>query len=70
MSYLAKKHKIEASLFHMSNIAKIYHLIGKKRQMKVMEQTLDTDMTDQEKWEKIIKFLDRRAEVKRANVII
>ena len=42
----------------MSNIAKIYHLIGKKRQMKIMGQTLDAYMTEQEKWENIIKFLD------------
>ena len=48
----------------MSNRANIYHLIGKKRQMKIMEQTLDTDMTDQEKWEKIIKFLDNEQKLK------
>ena len=30
LSSLAKKHKIEASLFHMSNIAIIYHLIWEK----------------------------------------
>ena len=32
--------------------------------MKIVEQPLDTDMTDQEKWEKIIKFLDNEQKLK------
>ena len=32
LSGLAAKHKIEASLFHRSNLAKIYSILGRKRQ--------------------------------------
>ena len=49
----------------MSKIAKIYHLIGKKRQMKIMGQTLYADMSEQEIWEKIIKFLDNDQKLKK-----
>ena len=44
---LAEKHDIEGTLFHPCNLGKIYDLIGKKRQQKIMEQTLGKDMTYQ-----------------------
>ena len=30
LSNLAKKHDIEGTLFHISNLAKVFNLIGKK----------------------------------------
>ena len=36
---VAKKHKIEESLFHASNVSKIFSLIGKKRQYDVTRTT-------------------------------
>ena len=61
---LAKKHGIETRLFHNSNLAKIYFLIGRKRQADIMKKLLDTSPTDQETWNEIIKYLDRELKVK------
>ena len=35
---LAEKHEIEASLYHSSNLARIYLLLGKKRQSDILKE--------------------------------
>ena len=48
LNNLAEKHKIEESLFHQSNIQKIYDLIGKWRLIKFTEQNIDKELTEVE----------------------
>ena len=38
---MAKIHKIENSLFHTSNLAKIFQLIGRLRQSKITKKSLN-----------------------------
>ena len=61
---LAIKHNIEQNLFHTSNLARIYNLIGKKRQVAITKKLLDSGKNDQEKWDEIIKFLDNELKLK------
>ena len=61
---LAKKHAIEHSLFHTSNLAKIYYLLGRKRQEKIMEKILDLDKNEENIWDEIITFLNNELKVK------
>ena len=55
---LSEKHNIEEILFHPSNLTKVYDLIGRKRQLKVMEKHLDKKLTVQQEWLNIISFLE------------
>ena len=64
LSSLAEKHNIQTSLFHTSNVAKIYFLIGRRRQAEIVKKLLDIAPTDQEVWDVIIKFLDKELRVK------
>ena len=61
---LAKKHRIEQNLFHSSNLAKIYNIIGKKRHVEITKKLLGSNKTDQEKWYEIIEFLDNELKLK------
>ena len=61
---LAKKHNIEQNLFHTSNLAKIYNILGKKKQVELIKKLLDSGKNDEGKWEEIIKFLDKELNVK------
>ena len=61
---MAKKHRIEQNLFHTSNLAKIYNIIGKKRHVEITKKLLGSNKTDQEKWYEIIKFLDNELKLK------
>ena len=61
---MAKIHKIENSLFHTSNLAKIFQLIGRLRQSKITKKFLKSSLTDEQKWETIIHFLDEELKVK------
>ena len=44
LSELSKKHDVENSLYHSSNLAKIFRLIGRDRQTKIMRKST-TDAT-------------------------
>ena len=61
LNSLAEKHDIQTSLFHSSNLAKNFHVIGKKRQTDVMKKVLDTTglTSDQEIWNYIVLYLDK-----------
>ena len=58
LSVLAKYHQIEDVLFHPSNLAKIYELVGRKRQTEFIKKHMQNDLTVRQKWEFLISFLD------------
>ena len=43
LSTLASDHGIEHSLYHTSNLTKIFSLLGKKRQVEITKSLLDFD---------------------------
>ena len=61
---LAGKHKIGHILFHPCNLAKIYELIGRKRQIELTKINIGNEMTFQEEWQKIIEFLEAEVVLK------
>ena len=65
LSSLAKKHKIEESLFHASNVSKIFSLIGEKRQYDVSRELLrGGKFSDKETWDEVIKYLESELQIK------
>ena len=64
LSSLAAKHKIEASLFHHSNLAKIYNILGRRRQTDITKKLIKFDYNEQETWSEIIKILETELRVK------
>ena len=58
LSVLAKYHQIEDVLFHPSNLAKIYELVGRKRQTEFIKKHMEHDLTVRQKWKFLISFLD------------
>ena len=60
----SKKHEIEGTLFHISNLAKVFNLIGKKRQIEITKGLLKSNLTDRETWNEIIEYLDIELKVK------
>ena len=64
LNNLAEKRKIEESLFHQSNIQKIYDLIRKWRPIKFTEQNIDKELTLKQKWNRIIGFLQKELRIK------
>lgn len=61
---LAEKHDLEGILYHPSNLAKIYSLIGKKRQSEIMKKLLKKDASDKDAWSDIISYLDEELRLK------
>ena len=61
---LAKRHGIEKNLFHSSNLARVYNMMGKKWQLDITKKFLDSDKTDEEKWNEIIEFLEKEMKIK------
>ena len=65
LTYLAKKHNIEGCLFHTSNLAKVYNLIGRRRQTEITKLCISSgEMAVKYIWENIIQFLDEELKVK------
>ena len=56
---LALKHGIEHSLYHSSNIAKIYSVIGRKRQSDILKKVIDRNFSEKETWNEVILYLDK-----------
>ena len=63
LSVLAKYHQIEDVLFHPSNLAKIYELVGRKRQTEFIRKHMEHDLTVRQKWKFLISFLDDEIEL-------
>ena len=59
LSTLASDHGIEHSLYHTSNLTKIFSLLGKKRQVEITKSLLDFDPDEKETWEHIVQSLDK-----------
>ena len=64
LSSLASAHGVESTLYHSSNLAKIYALIGKKRQSDIVKKLLEADADDKVHWNEIIRYLDKELRVK------
>ena len=63
LSTLAQEHGIEQSLYHSSNLSKIFGLLGKKRQVDIMKSLLDFDTGEKETWEHILTTLNKEIRV-------
>ena len=67
---LAEKHKIEDALFHSSNLAKIYKLIGEKWQHQFLKQIIDQKKSKKDIWLAIIDFLNKELRVKEEELLL
>ena len=45
LSSLAARHNIESTLYHPSNLAKIYNVIGDKRHETIIKRLLEANLT-------------------------
>ena len=59
LSTLALEHGIEQSLYHSSNLSKVFGLLDKKRQVDITKSLLDFDAGVKETWQHIMTTLDR-----------
>ena len=65
LSSLAKKHSIETDLYHSSNVAKIFHLIGDKRQNDITKKLIEKGIgSTADTWGEILSHLDNELKVK------
>ena len=64
LGILATQHGIEGILYHPSNTAKIYEVMGRQKQIKFLERTADKSMTDKEEWGEILKFLEKEHKIR------
>ena len=62
---LAEKHDIEASLYHSSNLSKIYQLLGDRRHREVTKKLMKGigKSTCVDEWEAIMQHLEHEAKV-------
>ena len=70
LGVLAEKHGIEPSLYHSSNLARIYLLIGKKRQSDILKKVLDRDFSEKETWNEIVTYLDKELRLKEHMLLV
>ena len=60
---LAVKHNTENQLYYSDNIQKIYQLLDENRVTKWLMKVSDEDLSDEEKWQKIIQFLEKELRI-------
>ena len=60
---LAVKRNIENQLYYSDSIQKIYQLLDENRVTKWLLKISDEDLSDEEKWQKIIQFLEKELRV-------
>ena len=61
LSSLAKKHSIQTELYHTSNLSKIFQLVGKQRQRKVIKNVRNTftgSVDNEQLWQNTVTLLD------------
>ena len=63
LSTLAVEHGVEHSLYHSSNLAKIYSLLGKKRHVEITKNLLDFNSNDKAIWKHVLDSLDKEIRV-------
>ena len=67
LATMSAKHSVEHSLYHTSNIAKVYNVLGRNRQLEFTKSIVtecESDIPEKELWEKLIDFLDKELRVK------
>ena len=67
LTTLAEKHDLKNELYHMSTLTKIFHLIGKERQRKIMEhshKTFTGHIDNEQMWLNIVNHLNREIQVR------
>ena len=57
LQFLVEKHDIKNALYHSSNLGIIYDLIGDQRMRRFIAENSNTEMNEQENWNKIMVFL-------------
>ena len=63
---LAESRNIQSSLFHTSNVAKVFALLGKKRQLELTKESLElgVEIGEDKKWDNIISYLEKEIRVR------
>ena len=70
LTTLAVKHNIENRLYYSDSIHKIYQLLGENRVMKWLMKISDEDLSDEEQWQKLIQFLEKKLRVQQQRCFI
>ena len=63
LSSLAAEHGVEHSLYHSSNLAKIYTLLGKKRHVELTKTLLDINTGDKGIWDHVLASVDKEIQI-------
>ena len=66
---LAAKHDIEHSLYHTSNLAKVFSVLGRQRQRKITEKLLGKNVDEEGEWDEIINFLASEIKLKEKMIL-
>ena len=69
MTVLAEKHGVEGTLYHPSNLSKVFFLLGNKKQELIMKKSLENEFGDKGRWSEIISYLDKEIKL-RDNVML
>ena len=64
MTVLAEKHGVEGTLYHPSNLSKVFFLLGNKKQELIMKKSLKNEFGDKETWSEIISYLDKEIKLR------
>ena len=76
LSTLSGKHSVEHCLYHTSNIAKVYAVLGRDRQLEFTKNLYDndseseTELSDKQIWEALIKFLEKELKIKEKIILL
>ena len=60
LTTLAVKHNTENQLYYSDSIHKIYQLLSKNRVTKWLMKISDEDLVDEQQWQKLIQFLEKK----------
>ena len=69
LTTLAEKHNVENQLYHSSNLATIYNMIGRDRQAKIMRKSMANKLDDKGTWSFIIGFLEEEIKLKEQMIL-
>ena len=67
LSNMSEKHSVEESLYHSSNISKVFNVLGRNRQVEFTKDVIDdgsSEKSEKEIWNELVKFLDKELRVK------
>ena len=67
---LAKKHRIEAKLFHGDALDRIYQKIGDVRVTKWLDDTCDDELENEALWNKLIEFLEKESKIQQKKMLL